>query len=156
MPLHDSESVAIYLGQYSGENYPKRHTPPRPVPFLYCRTNAATFRSGRIFNRYGRIGTKHPHYCLNIELLDEGGHFAGCLRLNRENEEAPGYELVAISSGWLRVDQLDTVDEWSLATFVTDFAGKNYDFYNVIWVEWRDGVAYRRALGRGVEGNLGT
>ncbi|KAF2824834.1 hypothetical protein CC86DRAFT_420065 [Ophiobolus disseminans] len=24
----------------------------------------------------------------------------------------------------------------------------HYDFYNVLWVEWKDGIAYRKALGR--------
>jgi hypothetical protein len=151
MPLHDSESVSIYLGQYDGSNYPERDTPPHPVPFLYCQTKTATFRSGRIFNRYGRSNPKHPHYCLNVELLDESEHFAGCLRLNRESEESPRYELVAVSTGWLRADQLDTADESSRDSFAADFVGRPYEFYNVLWVEWRDGIAYRKAVGRVVK-----
>lgn len=26
--------------------------------------------------------------------------------------------------------------------------GETYEFYNVMWISWKDGIAYRNAIGR--------
>lgn len=57
-------------------------------------------------------------------------------------------ELIEISAGsasnsW---DESDYLQEWNDAGRPKQ--GDLYEFYNVLWIEWKDGVAYRKALGR--------
>jgi hypothetical protein len=59
-------------------------------------------------------------------------------------------ELVAISRGYfyekwdfaarLQIDELNHKER--------PRESEKYEYYNVLWVEWRDGVAYRKACGR--------
>lgn len=36
--------------------------------------------------------------------------------------------------------------EWSQIEEIKDLEG--YEYYNVLWIEWREGVAYRKTIGR--------
>lgn len=60
-------------------------------------------------------------------------------------------ELVAISKTeardwtWAKGDLLEwELDEHPSADRIEDA----YEFYNVLWIRWRDGVAYRQVIGR--------
>jgi hypothetical protein len=58
-------------------------------------------------------------------------------------------ELVTISQGYF-------YEKWKLSLFEIDEwkhkerprESEKYEFYNVLWVEWQDGIAYRKACGR--------
>jgi hypothetical protein len=39
-------------------------------------------------------------------------------------------------------------DEERLGDVPKGSKGSKYEFYNVLWVEWEDGIAYRKGLGR--------
>jgi len=65
----------------------------------------------------------------------------------QEGEGVVKVEVVAISRGQI------PNDEWQHAP--TEMKNEErfkegllYEFYNVLWVEWIDGIAYRRAHGR--------
>ncbi|PQE13531.1 heterokaryon incompatibility protein [Rutstroemia sp. NJR-2017a WRK4] len=63
-------------------------------------------------------------------------------------------ELVAISKG-CTVRLRPNLEEWRYLCPELDHEGvpniyreNPYEFYNCLWVEWKDGIAYRKALGR--------
>jgi hypothetical protein len=59
-------------------------------------------------------------------------------------------ELVEVSRGysvegyWLT----GVLDEWNHPNRPKLPKGEKYEFVNVLWVEWEDGIAYRKAYGR--------
>jgi hypothetical protein len=56
-------------------------------------------------------------------------------------------ELVSISQGYADDDRyINWPDEWHLNERLT--STERYEFYHVLWIEWQNGIAYRRALGR--------
>jgi hypothetical protein len=71
-----------------------------------------------------------------------------------------GYELVALSADSARdysyhygsttetypEDESSFLDEWDLEE--RPKTSEFYEFYNVLWVQWKDRIAYRMALGR--------
>jgi hypothetical protein len=128
---------------------------------LCCRTRRAWFRIGPSMRR-----NPHTHHeCSSVVLKDPVGTWAGVLRLNKSHlslytffldsdAEGQACELIAISRGFARngKDESYFLEEW------TDPKRRGfqrydslYEFYNVLWIEWKDGVAYRKALGRVVK-----
>lgn len=93
-----------------------------------------------------------------VFLYTSSGNWAGILILhNREDlgflaSHADGsrkdIDLVAISRGFLPnyLEYGNEIDEYFASERPKD--GKFYEFYNVLWIEWKDGIAYRKALGR--------
>ncbi|KXH51918.1 heterokaryon incompatibility protein, partial [Colletotrichum nymphaeae SA-01] len=102
----------------------------------------------------------HDHrtsQCVCATLCESNGRWAGVLRLNAASLDSDEYygaavgetcRLVEISAGSAENQPRDDVgfDGWEEAEFARHRG--EYKFVNVLWVEWRDGVAYRKALGR--------
>jgi hypothetical protein len=72
------------------------------------------------------------------------------------NIQATNCELIAISQGWVVRDEgpyEDDPDSW-IQPFEEMSRVRNienlmkYGFYAVLWIEWIDGVAHRKAVGR--------
>ena len=40
------------------------------------------------------------------------------------------------------------MDEWEHPDRPKGLEGSKYEFYNVLWAEWKDGIAYRKGCGR--------
>lgn len=57
-------------------------------------------------------------------------------------------DLIAISAGSAknRSDESFYFPEWDVTERPKD--GELYEFYSVMWVEWDDGIAYRKGVGR--------
>ncbi|PMD38763.1 HET-domain-containing protein [Hyaloscypha variabilis F] len=122
---------------------------PPQTQYLFCSTHR-TFLFGS-FEQKQRQGPDLP-----VWLRDEKGKWAGVLLMHNEadleffKQEGEGVvkvEVVAISRGQI------PNDEWQHAP--TEMKNEErfkegllYEFYNVLWVEWIDGIAYRRAHGR--------
>jgi hypothetical protein len=121
---------------------------------LSCRTQKARFWSESVLEReelFNILGhTKHVSAWFELQFMpvplrDHTGADAGFLKLHNRShlctQGAQGsYELVAISQGY---------------AFGPTGRGKPsptpmepYDFYNVLWVEWIDGIAFGKGLGR--------
>jgi hypothetical protein len=94
--------------------------------------------------------------CLTVELNDNGGMRTGVIASLfisvHEYEKGDSCELIAISKGSLRKKQstwglrLELFEEFDA---FPELKGKElYEFYNVLWIEWEDGIAYRKTLGR--------
>ncbi|KAK3367858.1 heterokaryon incompatibility protein-domain-containing protein [Podospora didyma] len=110
-------------------------------------------------SRYLHTTTRHAHAepfpktsrsfgsgCAVLALKAPDGRQAGCLRLNdmeqntRGNTVAEKCHLIELSAGEVALDEyVEDLRDHPLA---------DYEFYNVMWVEWKGGVAYRRAVGR--------
>ena len=91
--------------------------------------------------------------CCTANLRLGDGTWAGVVRLTEELEECsvkPGdiCELIELSGGNVRNQDAEAVifDEWILEECPRHTG--LYEFFNVMWVEWDSGVAYRKAVGR--------
>lgn len=97
---------------------------------------------------------------LKVNLLDSRGRWSGVIESLYVHEEQYGRgtpcELIAISEGWATPNEFDESDPYEVSyqpfeemERVQDIKMLDkYPFYNVLWVDWIGGVAYRRAMGR--------
>ena len=104
--------------------------------------------------------TIYPLYSLYTEAGEWGGilYVHSPPETNDTAEKKISCELVAISAGFAAEnaendEQADWIPEWNYAK--RPRLGDHYTFYHVLWIEWRDGIAYRRGLGRVVGGVWG-
>ena len=124
----------------------------QPAPLLFTRTCRAWFR----------IGTRVSGvWFICVPIRDMNGAWVGILRLPNEESltsirlEKVGtvvgsrpLEFIALSRGYAdgSKEEEPGLDEWLLEERPTTKG--LYEFYNVMWIEWENGIAYRRALGR--------
>lgn len=126
---------------------------PPQTQYLFCDTHRAYLQA-----RSNEPDSKP--YDWHVWLRDANGTWAGALLLHSkvdreilksDSESRVRVELVAISRGYI------ASDEWQHAPVEMRHEERPkhtelYEFYNVLWVEWKDGVAYRRAYGRVLRG----
>ncbi|KAH8657486.1 heterokaryon incompatibility protein-domain-containing protein [Tricladium varicosporioides] len=125
--------------------------PPLFQPdFLHGRTRRGSLRIGVTFTN------PEVSECLSCDLTDSDGIWAGALRLNLPSSseisnEGSECSLIQLSFGSACNQKTEAVsfDEW----YRPDCPRNTgiYEFYNVLWVEESNGVAYRKALGRVVK-----
>jgi hypothetical protein len=122
--------------------------------YLHCKTRHAQLNVAP--KSYHSSGTG----CAVAELEDPEGGLAGCLRLNdieqnRRGRPAEACHVIELSAGMVSLDvdgdlldhpQADIFDEWFLPSW-SQMEGV-YQFYNVMQIEWNNGLAYRVAVGR--------
>lgn len=96
-----------------------------------------------------------PAYAMRCTLFDMTSNCVGMLYLNssRESDIIQGQlcELIVISGAVAYADRKNhmkdiMLPEWNLIDDVRD--KKIYEYYNVLWIEWKGKIAYRNALGR--------
>lgn len=134
IPLADLESLPIIRS---------------PAALLSFRTQRMWLCVGEDVSTYGPCvsvrdnsgswaGTLNPHHEQDLALLlSDAGHFP----------RGPTVELVAISRGSAYNARYGTsLDEWRLEE--RPKSSENYEYFNVLWIEWENGIAYRKALGR--------
>lgn len=116
---------------------------PEQTPYLHCKTRKATLwariSAGRNFNE--------------VDLFNKSGAEIGKLRLHNEEQlegfpkeaigDKPGkdVELVAIYRSWRR----ERIVNMERKCF--DSLADPWESYQVLWVEWKEGIAYRLAGG---------
>ncbi|KIN08923.1 hypothetical protein OIDMADRAFT_153536 [Oidiodendron maius Zn] len=135
-----------------------QHNPPRPRgtdTLLCCRTQRIWAFLSQKFSHSTREYT-------NSSIRNSKGTWIGELRLHdnkiptknlsqshQGSESGDLCELIAISWGYF-YEKWDwsvfQIDEWNHKERPRD--SEKYEFYNVLWVEWQDGIAYRKACGR--------
>jgi hypothetical protein len=101
-----------------------------------------------------------PVLCLHINLHDSRGKWVGIIESTFLDEaqyvQGASCELIAISKGRAKRRQKQKGMEWYIEfqpfpemEVVDDLKDvKYYSFYNVLWIERKGGIAYRKALGR--------
>ncbi|CZR66242.1 uncharacterized protein PAC_16143 [Phialocephala subalpina] len=122
---------------------------------------AATFLSCEIDKAWLLLGEKISRGHMSFSLRDHGGAWAGAIQLHEDPlkgslisyEPAKVFqerwcELVAISRGHAQnsIEDLD-LPEWEMRERPKP-EHHMYEFYNVLWIEWKEGVAYRKGIGR--------
>jgi hypothetical protein len=133
------------------------------APLISCRTLRAWLFLGKIWYRWsGRI------WSLKVEepfatVEDKDGNWAGILHLpelisplasSDENNIAQKEqcELVMLSKGYYRLPvknkKWPEEDDPGFPISFDSSLSAVYEFYNVLWIEWRQGIAYRKAMGR--------
>ncbi|KAF2099228.1 HET-domain-containing protein [Rhizodiscina lignyota] len=132
------------------------------TPYLFSRIQSAwLYTSGEVLPCRRRITfvPDPPDPAPSISLRDHLGVWAGVLRLHcrqdiedllkQSNSVPTRTQLVAISRGSIP-NNAEYPDDY-LEEYEFDERPKDsdvYEYYDVIWIVWEDGVAYRKALGR--------
>jgi hypothetical protein len=123
------------------------------APFLSCKAEMAWFYLGEEISRAR----------MSFSIRDLDGSWAGAIRLHEhlpkgslisyDQKSVPRQkcELAAISLGhaYNSMEDLD-LDEWKMIERPESTRIK-YEFYNVLWIEWKEGFAYRKGIGRVVK-----
>ena len=90
-----------------------------------------------------------------MDLITDAGKWAGAIRIAQPGiagdspyPRGTTCEVVEISAGEVQDQDVEmkSFDEWH--HHQCPRRKGLYEFYNVLWVEWVDGVAYRKCLGR--------
>jgi hypothetical protein len=115
--------------------------------YLHCKTQRMWFWGGEIC-KLEKTFTKHTSLLIN----EKNGNWAGILHLHNEPAESTipntAVELIALSKGCAtpRNSFYEDFEE-----FLIDESLRSkgiYNFYHVMWIEWENGIAYRKAIGR--------
>jgi hypothetical protein len=119
---------------------------------ISCRTLRTWLYVGEAINVF-----EEP--CVTIR--DKRGRWAGMLYLpeplpsppattKRGTDRKRQCELVMVSRGYSPIELFaDVLEELEQEEFVTALGASDiYEYYNVLWIEWQDGIAYRKAIGR--------
>ncbi|KAE8444704.1 hypothetical protein EG329_014362 [Mollisiaceae sp. DMI_Dod_QoI] len=99
-------------------------------------------------------------FCISAKGTD--WKWAGIIQLNAELEwpvenlegsksagDRIACELVMISEGHATEGSTEPgMNEWTMEERPKSPKGNKYEFYNVLWVEWEEGIAYRKGCGR--------
>jgi hypothetical protein len=95
---------------------------------------------------------------MSVPILDKNGAWVGVLRLNKARpvtfnavqgfESGTPCEIIAISTGTANnfFNEAAQLEEWHYPRRPNN--DRLFEFYNVLWIEWKGNVAYRKALGR--------
>lgn len=134
-------------------DHTKAHIPPTAARFLHCNTS-------RGFLSMGSAHRNTISDCPAVDLVTLDKRWAGVLRLNCSTSDVGplvqrfGHgggemvELIELSEGVVYDQPIEekSFDEWN-SQYCPRRTGK-YEFINAMWIEWDQGIAYRRALGR--------
>jgi hypothetical protein len=119
-------------------------TSRHPETLISCRTQRAWFYLA------DSVGdTYHTTYSLR----NGKGAWVGVLQLHSQPAENLSNtklfcELVEISRGYVLEGTPEVLDELRLPDRPKLPPGEKYEFVNVLWVAWEEGIAYRKAYGR--------
>ncbi|KAM0257446.1 hypothetical protein ACHAQJ_004393 [Trichoderma viride] len=127
---------------------PKSHV---DAPFISCRTKRAFVYGSEVITPQYVKGSRV------ISLRDKTAAWIGAIRLQEDSLDngrslaGQKIELVEVALGRVPSDarqrlQYQVLDEWDHEERPKD--NDMYEYYYVLWIEWIDGVAYRKALGR--------
>ncbi|KAJ3579492.1 hypothetical protein NPX13_g1073 [Xylaria arbuscula] len=88
-----------------------------------------------------------------LHLYNDSGDWAGIVISNEAKESQTRSrevcECIVISEGFAWRDTCDEetiLEEWNQVNVIKSLP--KYEFYNILWIEWERGIAYRKAVGR--------
>jgi hypothetical protein len=146
---HSSSPGYIFQFPFPISSFTPEFSPGSSPSFLKVRTKSCTLRLGSCYPDENSHTT-----CLIIDLLDEMGCWAGVVEslLACEKEYIQGCycEVITISCGYAQwVEEPRPYQAFDEMIRVDEIKGLNsYPFYNVLWIEMVEGMAYRKAVGR--------
>ncbi|CAG8949490.1 hypothetical protein HYFRA_00007720 [Hymenoscyphus fraxineus] len=128
--------------------------------FIFAQTSRAYLSVRTICFKPQRIPRKHEvWHPPSVHLSDRSGNFVGYLRLHNNDDldefgeeiEANGrklVELVATCKGYTgKIFDHELAERIKEESGAMEWAPQLKNCYFVLWIEWKDGVAYRRAGG---------
>lgn len=126
---------------------------PIPIGDIESRLNTSldssliSCRAIRAYLRFGSLYEDRTGGPCEVAIVNPNDRKIGVLRLNShwlsaQNSRGKTCELIAISSGINEVGSLE------ISVIQTSDHVDPHKFYNVLWIEWVDGIAYRKGLGR--------
>ncbi|KAL9069949.1 MAG: hypothetical protein Q9157_005991 [Trypethelium eluteriae] len=140
---------------------------PSEVPHLTTnQSQILRFNAQSIRFSLSKILSPRRHSCLTFLLGDHESNLVGIVRLNHSHDDSEARqqferrteEFIAISQGSVLFSALHLEKlPYKSTTYHSPFEelcelncaqDKTYEFYNVLMVEWRNGIAHRKALGR--------
>ncbi|KAJ3575648.1 hypothetical protein NPX13_g3965 [Xylaria arbuscula] len=156
---HDSEHDLLF---WYPPPMPQNHEPSKAhnlAQYISCRTRRGWLLLGEAIVRPMGIS----QYIPVVSLRDQRGTWAGALTLHepmhndQENDNRAGerqsmrirLELVEIAQGNIPNDPNDWkeyIEEWKLDE--RPKSGALYEYFYVLWIEWKEGIAYRKGIGR--------
>ncbi|KAE9972973.1 hypothetical protein Vi05172_g5053 [Venturia inaequalis] len=165
--VHESDPTQEFWYPVAIKDRNCRNNPGSSVGsnFLHCRT-----RRGYLYSKWINPSEQDDRPCPTVKLVDKGKVWAGALRLNldlfddipdeyyrlrdikKKNANAlVRLEFIEISRGEVedQTTERDSFDEWFWPE-CPRYSGL-YRFYNVMCIEWKEGIAYRKAVGRVVD-----
>jgi hypothetical protein len=142
--------------------------PPKPLApspdmwdkHLIFRTTRCFLFSGALLDAipqrsaWSNISNDFVPYCLSFLLIDASGQWAGMIYSNSSDPKevvlGERCEVIIISAGTAHIDENESVKSWLEEwKCVDDIKDKNvYEFYNVLLIQRKGEIAYRKALGR--------
>ncbi|KUJ11163.1 HET-domain-containing protein [Mollisia scopiformis] len=153
--IHESEPESeFWFPVPTAQDY--TDSPALPLGNLLC---CKTQKSSLLIGRRRVIKGKNP-LKLEHDLLDKEMRWSGIIQLHNtnqlplENEDistklALPCDLVVISEGFvLEGSRLYSIPGWEFDERPKGPHGTKYEFFNVLWVEWEDDIAYRKGCGR--------
>ncbi|ORY05926.1 hypothetical protein BCR34DRAFT_490516 [Clohesyomyces aquaticus] len=145
---HDCDPIMEFRYPIPIRDQHRAHIPPMSSRYLHAKTRFGTFKLGEAY-------ASTASACTAVDILDNNGGWCGALRMNRSASEDSrslyldmAVELVEISAGSVENQAIEeqSFDEWNRPQCPR--RSGCYRFYNVLWIERIDGIAYRKALGR--------
>jgi hypothetical protein len=112
--------------------------------FIHGRTRSATLPISALLSDIPSV----RHGCVTAALVHKDDLFAGYLRLNEDinnikTRVGDTCELIELSSGESCSSDDGELD-WEGGTTFRPI----HSFFNIMWIEWKDSIAYRKAVGR--------
>lgn len=107
------------------------------IAFRSCRTRFRISKEKDILENYSM-------------LLNEAEQIVGMIQINDESQDEDTCELVALSKAvdWEGDNCLMYDEQLRYEKTVFRYGKEPYWYYNVMWIRWDNGVAYRKSLGR--------
>jgi hypothetical protein len=139
---HDSISDSQFTYPIPIHEQPKRENLKKPGDLIACRTQRAHLNQA--WDVRGAYEVYLPH-----SLLIKEKEWVGSLYWDDKNlsNMPKSCELIAISAGHeSNFYHATRLDQW-----VTDkklHSRRVFEFFNVLWIEWKDGIAYRKGVGK--------
>ena len=132
-----------------------RYTLRPQTSYLYAKTSRAFLYGGSKMNdmRHQRLGAPR------IDLVNREGAFVGYLQLNNKDDleafkqepmtaQSRRVELVATTRGYTgKIFDYELAQKGAKESGVEPWATQLKDCYFVLWIEWKNGVAYRKGAG---------
>ncbi|GAP91549.1 putative heterokaryon incompatibility protein [Rosellinia necatrix] len=167
--MHDAFPDQVFSLPIHIPETPLQPQPSSWDPLLRFRTTRAFLSIGSRLQQHWKtkLWDKHSNSAIYIAPIyrvdDEAGNFVGMIFSNESGDDeirniTHPCEFIVLSRGITSKSKSENpddpedasiyndIEEWAQIEEVKDL--QTYEFFNVLWVEWSGGIAYRKALGR--------
>lgn len=163
---HDSCERAVFWYPLPLSDPDPRPHPTPQTAFIFASVQMARLSATGVPYLQGhRSLLDHTAQSFLVTLVNSRGEWAGVLRLHRSDrfsrdgldpaEKPVEVQLIAISQGSISNGLTATEGTMDIGEYMAEQRPKDgdlYEYYNVMWISWKEGIAYREAVGRVYKG----